>query len=416
MRKKICILLLLLPVWSLVVAQNYLSCETVVEAAVEAVNSKNSALLEPYLADDFSMAGYSGERAKQILKVLLAQLNETVSSYEEAGRQTEGDRLTCRYNFEYARMGSKEVVFVFDAENKLKDLSLIAMQVKTMNTNETKVDAGAEHVIRVPFNLLGRLIAVQVMLDGESRTFLLDTGAPSVILNTRHIAGRDTVWNRSQASIQGFGGGISGMDIRKVGQLDLQGIRLKDQETPCADLSRLEERFGAEIYGLIGYNLIKDYDILFDYEAQQITLIRSGFFDEYVKQELSGKTLTRIPLEMQGHIPVVDVEIGGRTSRFGIDSGAEGNVVNERLFAEIREQIRDISEEEVEGVGGNVQRTLQGVTDAFRIGNKTFGGMPVIGADLSNLNEKYDGLIGYEVLSRQKTLISFNRSELVFIE
>lgn len=206
------------------------------------------------------------------------------------------------------------------------------------------------------------------------------------------------------------------MDIRKVGQLDWQGIRLQDQDTPCVDLFLLEERIRAEIYGLIGYSLIKDYDVLFGYGKQQVTLIRSGFFDEYTKQELSGKTLTRIPLEMQGHIPVVDVEIGGRTSRFGIDSGAEGNVVNERLFAEIREQLRDISGEETMGAGGHIQKTERGITDAFRIGNKTFGGMPVIAADLSNLSGKYDGLIGYEVLSRQKTLISFQRSELIFIE
>jgi hypothetical protein len=41
----------------------------------------------------------------------------------------------------------------------------------------------------------------------------------------------------------------------------------------------------------------------------------------------------------------------------------------------------------------------------------TFGTLPDPGSTV-----KYEGLIGYEILSKQKTLISFARKEIIFFE
>ena len=38
-----------------------------------------------------------------------------------------------------------------------------------------------------------------------------------------------------------------------------------------SDLSHLEN--GTEVYGLIGYDVYRDYDLLFDYKGKTLTLI-----------------------------------------------------------------------------------------------------------------------------------------------
>lgn len=416
--KNLFFLTLLLLTSQFTLAQNIDECRKVVDLTIKSINNQSSEEIKNYLSDDFTIAGQKGEIAKLVLNQLLSQLRDTVKSFKETEQNILEGGIELKYNIDYDQMGLKEATFIFNENNLLDELSIFKMEVKTMN-NKTKVEKNSQDVIEIPFTMAGNLIAINIILNGKNRTFILDSGAPRVILNSKYISKNDT--NKTTiSSSKGVSGNISGMDIEKVEQLNFSGIQLNDQEVITLNLSHLEESLDTEIYGLIGYELIKDYDVIFDYENLKLTLINPDVFEKYKSENLSNNTLHRVSFNLEGHIPVIKAQIGDKTLTYGIDCGAEANLISNDLYLPLKKHIKRIKKSELLGADNKPKKVKKGKVHKTKIGNKIFKNLNTIFSDISHLNEGYklklDGLIGYEVLSEQKTLISFDRNEMIFIE
>ena len=400
-------------------AQNIEECRKIVDLTVEAINKGSSENLNIYLSDEFSIAGQTGAIANMVLQQLFSQLGETVIGLQEIEQNTIDKGLELVYNIEYKKMGLKEAKFVFDEKSLLQELSLFKMEVKTMSKDDTKIEKSSQDVIEIPFVMAGNLIAVRVLLNGEYRTFILDTGSPKVILNSKYIATKDSS-SKTISSSKGVSGSISGMDIRKVKQLDFSGIQMNNQDVLTLDLSHLEESLETDIYGLIGYELIRDYDIIFDYQNLKLTLINPEVFESYKIENLSGNYLQTIPLYIEGHIPVVKVKVGPNNYSYGIDSGAESNLISGSLFESLKKYTKRVKIDQLIGADNLPKEVKKGNIKKTTIGTKRFKNLETVFSDISHLNEGYkmniDGLIGFPVLHKQKTLISYKRSELIFLE
>lgn len=399
-------------------AQELDKCRDIVNVTIESINDHSAEKLQAHLADDFALAGQKGETAKLVLNQLFSQIRESVKSYDEVSQHEKDDGLQLVYKIHYENMGLKEATFTFNESNLLKDLALFDMKVKTM-CSDPEVVASPEDVIEIPFKMAGRLIAVEVLLSGQYRTFILDSGAPQVILNSKYFAEGDTRVN-SISNSKGANGSISGMDIIKVNQLDFAGIKMNNQDVITMDLSHLEESLGTEFYGLIGYGLIKDYDIVFDYEKLNLTLINPAIFESYWKENLSGRALERVPFDLEGHIPIVKAQVGDKILSYGIDSGAESNLLSETLLQPLQKHTKRIKMDELVGADNQPKNVKKGKIKNTTIGNLSFKNLETLFSDISHLNEGYkiqiDGIIGYEILHKQKTLLSYHRSEIIFFE
>lgn len=399
-------------------AQDITECRKVIEQTIQSINNNSADKLIPLLANDFTIAGQQGSVAKLVLNKLLSQMGETVISHEEIDQIRSEGELKLKYSIAYQKMGVKEATFIFNANNLLKDLHLFKMEVKRLE-QESKIERSAHKVIEIPFEMAGKLIAVDVLLNGKKRKFLLDSGAPRVIVNSKYLSIKGTSL-RSISSSTGVSGNINGMDIEEVEQLDFVGIQLNNQKVITLNLSHLEEELEYEIYGLIGYELIKNYDILFDYGNQMLTLVDPEHFEEYLKVELANSQLKIVSFKMERHIPTITAVIGRKELKLGIDSGAESNLINKGLFNTLEEEVANIIIEELVGAGDNPKTVKKGQIKTIKIGDKDFKDSPTLFGDISHLNKSYnvslDGLIGYPILSKQKTFISFKRNELMFID
>lgn len=416
--KKIQLVFLLLVAYQNIVAHNIEQCRAVVQLTIGCINHHSAEELSPHLSSEFTMAGQNGEVAKMVLRQLLSQLGETVLSHKELSENKEGTELRLSYKIEYQTLGEKEATFVFDSNNLLKELHLFKMEVKTMNS-DSKIIKSDYEVVEIPFTMANNLIAVDVLLNGVKRKFILDSGAPRVILNAHYVSKKDSA-SRSISSSQGVNGSISGMDITEVNQLDFGGIQLNNQKVVTIDLSHLEEELGIDCYGLIGYEMIKDYDIIFDYKNQALTLIAPEHFEKYKREKLSTNALKTVPFDLEGHIPVIKVKIGNKVLNLGIDSGAESNLIDDDLFTSLRKDFHSIKKEELIGADNNAKEVQKAKVNKMEIGEYTFKNSPTLFSDISHLNKGYkvqlDGLIGYPILSKHKVLLSFNRTEIIFIE
>lgn len=416
-RKSQILTLFLLLSSQMMVAQASNPCQAVVELTIKCINEHTTEPLQAHLSPDFTMAAQTGQIAQMVLKQLFTQLDDEVVSYTKKSEQVKEQETVLVYTINYQKRGERAATFIFDRDHRLKELILFEMTVKTMS-EKTEIVKNEAPVVEVPFELAGKLIAVTVFLNGKERKFILDSGAPKVILNAKYLPAKaDSV--QALSSSKGVSGPIGGMNIDTVEQLSFAGIQLQQQQVITLDLSHLEAALDYEFHGLIGFELIKDYDLVFDYKNRILTLIDPNYFDTYQQENLAAHQMTITPFELSGHIPVIQAKVGHQDLKLGIDSGAESNLLDESFFHSLKTHLYNIEFETLNGADNLPKEVKKGSVKEMKIGTQVFQNLPTSFSDISHLNEGYhlniDGLIGYPLLSKQKTLISFFREELIFI-
>jgi hypothetical protein len=106
--------------------------------------------------------------------------------------------------------------------------------------------------------------------------------------------------------------------------------------------------------------------------------------------------------------------------QFGIDSGAEGNLISIPSFKTLPKNSYEITDDVVELEGGdkNVTEVTSIKINSCKIGSRKFKKMLFVSADISHLTKGYgldiDGLVGYPFLSKQKISIDFLNKKIYF--
>ena len=397
-------------------SQDMAICQEIVNTAVDAVNNRSADELKKHLAPDFTCAGQTGAVAGRVVELLVIQLDEHISEVSKLSEQREDSTLTLVYDFNYSKkLGHKQATFVFNANNQLKQMELLSVQVKKVNT-KTDFEASAQDIITVPMEIRENLIVVTAKLNGVERKFILDSGAPTLYLNSQYFS-KDTIHSMSDA--QSVNTSISGQDVVRIDAFDFCGIQVQDEDFLMSDLSHLLK--DEEIYGLIGYQVIKDYDWLFDYANKTLTLIKPDKTTDYIS-ELQHTTY-EIPLQMTSetsHIPFVKGKIGTKEVSLGIDCGASVNLLDVTLLDKLKNNLANITTTKLTGASKQEANVQSATVKSLTIGNALFENVSTVFNDMSHLNSrrenKIDGLIGYEIFSHQKVLVSVQNKKLIFIE
>lgn len=350
-----------------------------------------------------------------VLDQLIVQLKEHISHIEKTSETHNGNTLTLTYDFTYdKKLGNRSTTFIFNADNQLKRLDLLSVQVKKIDVKK-EFEKPEESVITIPIEIHDNLIMTTAEINGEKRNFIIDSGAAmGLYLNSKYFSQDST---KSFSSSQGVGGSISGADAITIESFNLHGIQVHNREVVMSNLSHLEN--GKEIYGLIGYAAYKDYDWLFDYENRTLTLINPDSTASYVKQQ--GWKVSEVPLWLaseDSHIPCVKGVIDGKEVTLGFDSGASTNLLRADLLDTFKEQLTEVETTELKGAGQESRESVTGKLKSLEIGDRQFTQTATVFSDIAHLKlaKVMDGLIGYEILSRQKTIISIRNKKLMFIQ
>ena len=384
--------------------------------AIDAVNNRSTDELKKHLSSDFTCAGKSGAIAIKVMELLVNQLNEHISDISEISEQQENGTLTLVYDFNYSKkLGHKNATFVFNANNQLKQLELLSVQVKTLD-KKTDFETPAQEIITVPMEIQDNMIVVTAKLNGIERKFIFDSGAQSLYLNSRYF-GKDTI--NSISGAKSVNSSISGQDIIPIDSFDFYGIKTQNKDFVMSDLSHLLKDEG--IYGLIGYQVVKDYDWLFDYANKTLTLIKPDKTADYINK--MQYTTYEIPIQMTSetsHIPFVKGKIGTEEVSLGIDCGAAANLLDIALFDKLKNNLTDITTTELAGVSTQKTDVQKASVKSLALGKKLFENVSTVFNNMNHLNSRWenkiDGLIGYEILSKQKTIVSLRNKKIIFIQ
>lgn len=397
--------------------QSISQCEEIVLKIYDGINQKKTEDLMRYLSDDFSMAGQKGEIAKMVFSQLISKLNTKVSNIKKIS-ETQTDVLTLVYTSDFSERSSKTSTFIFNKDNQLKELELLAISVMTKKNADVK--QGDQNYFSLPFKKYGKLIAVEAKLNGIIKTFIIDNGSPVLVLNNAHLH-KDTTKKilSNNTDLKGVGGTITGMGLEKIKSFELKDISMSEQNVTTLDLSHLEKELKKEFDGLIGYEVYKDYDLLFDYQNYILTFIKPEYTETYLLEQYDTNNIKRIPIEMGVHIPIVVGYINNNSYAFGIDCGAESNLIDLSLKDSLKKEVRKFKKTTLDGLDKTKNNVLEGKLKSFKIEDILFENKNFVISDISHLNQSYqlklDGLIGYEILSNQPTLLSYKNKFITFI-
>lgn len=264
----------------------------------------------------------------------------------------------------------------------------------------------AEGVMESDFELVGGLIFLDAKLDGQSQSFILDTGAPHLILNSSLIE------KKNGFKINGIGGTKKAKRLNKVNFI-WQGIKLKREISYAIDLNNIAQIKKRDFAGLISYDQVKRKEVLIDYEKRKMFLIsksNKSFFENYDKAD-------KIWFRMVRHIPVIKVKIGNRRYYFGIDTGAEINVIDKRLRKRLPKNmiVNDFLGQIMGGNNKQIQVNKVQVKE-MKIGKSYYKNQPFAFVDLSFLQGEdgiqLDGLLGYPFLKEALFSINYRKNQL----
>ncbi len=173
----------------------------------------------------------------------------------------------------------------------------------------------------VPFEAKNGMIIIEGKADNLNGKFILDTGAPSLVLNTKYFDGITA----SNYELVGFGGAIVS-PLEKMGTQFTWGCINKRYVTNVlVNLEFLEQSTGEVILGLIGFDALKTHELVVDYAEASIKQSankakKGNFWNEDVP------ALT-VPFYLKNHLIMVDVRLGSQNVKLALDSGSKSNLI-----------------------------------------------------------------------------------------
>ena len=255
------------------------------------------------------------------------------------------------------------------------------------------------------FRTLGPFMVVQVEVDGVTGSYILDSGAPGLILN-----GVVTEVVDSARALDRF----VMIGERRAKRLDWGPIKQSDVHAYVLDLSHLEHSLGEPISGLIGYEQLRQLPLTIDYPKRTLTFLR-----KHSEAKAQGIALT---FELLGHLPLVDAEVGGTRAWLGFDTGSGVNLLNADYLLQVGPNSAELPDMQVRGLGATsavIARRSIGLT---RTSNANWMNLPYGFADLTGFREsaydqdagaqQLDGLLGKEWMQQRVVTLDYGRRRL----
>jgi len=267
----------------------------------------------------------------------------------------------------------------------------------------------------VPFSRIGNLIVLKAIADTTEGNFILDTGAPGLVLNITYFRQYPSAETDERSSISGT---VVGAVQTKVNKFAFGGLEFKQVKADMISLGHIEDRKGIKILGLIGLSFFKDLEMIVDYEKGVIHLHRITKKEgpTYRSKLLDSANYNTLKFDVVDNKMILYLKLGERKMKFFLDTGAESNVLDSRLPNKVFESITITGRTKLMGAGNRSVEALYGNLRNIRVGDKEIASLPFVITTLENvcISEVccIDGILGFEFLSLHKVGFNFIKREM----
>lgn len=264
----------------------------------------------------------------------------------------------------------------------------------------------------IPFSRAGNLIVVKARADTMEGNFILDTGAPYLVLNLTYFRDypQKMVDQTEQTSMTGSSPTVARTRVKtfSFGPLNFSAL-----DADLANLGHIENSKDVKILGLLGMELFRQCEMIIDYERNLIFLHKIGRKETatYAHELLKDTSTYRsFPIDITDNRIMVNTVMAGKKLKFIIDCAAETNVLSSKLPEKVFNNVEITGRVMLRGVGNRKVEALTGDLKNMRIGNYDMGTLPMLITNLENTCFSYggciDGILGFDFLEGQR--IGFN--------
>ncbi|WP_184542296.1 aspartyl protease family protein [Mucilaginibacter sp. FT3.2] len=273
--------------------------------------------------------------------------------------------------------------------------------------------SGDFNTLIVPIKRAGNLIIVEAQIDSVAGNFVLDTGAPYLVLNATYFRDMPHIAEQESAGLNGSAPGSFTTEVHNFNILDLHYPRLTADVT---DLSAIENGKNIKILGLLGTRLFNKLAITVDLfrntlyihklnDDGEIPLAEKAFHDPWMVT----------PFKYMNDIIFIKGAANNNTMWFAFDSGAETNLMDYDRVRKLLPGMQVISRTKTTGVGGSSSEVIYARFDTLTIGGRRFIKNRVLLTNLDKMGKAYghsvDGILGYDFFIRGIFTINFVKKE-----
>lgn len=387
-----------------------------VDLLVESVNERDFSKIKAYLADDYQYEGYDGAMAINVLNQVISQY-PAITAYTIL--ETSSNSHNTKIDFTITTKNGIETKSLWlNANRKVlrADIANISVQGHGASKRKERTSASGmpDPMKQMSFKLgeTGQML-VKASVNGKVGTFVIDSGTPThLMLNASYyeLAGEEL--DRTPLGVSGVMEDVSKV---RINDFEWQGITFDGLDAIVTDVGHLGERMSIPDFGgTIGYDLLKEFALDFDYSTETLRLWTDT---QEMRRSYQVDQTQVLPMNMVHHIPVIRLKIGDDEVRLGIDSGAEGNMLQPEWEEKLEGQYVNKRKEELGGADNNYALVSKATIEEVNINGKVlaldflFAGL--FGGD--HEVELLDGLIGLQFLKAQRTILNLRDNELYLL-
>lgn len=265
----------------------------------------------------------------------------------------------------------------------------------------------------MPFRLKERLIIIEAKVDNQKGYFIVDTGIENIVLNSRVKSKENVALDFCDVS------GKQQMGQVKNIKFEFGNWVFKNQMAYVLDISHIEKHLKFPIMGLVGREILSEFEFHFDYQHFKIHLYKldkeGNRKRAYVDQSFPIDT---IPIILKAQLPYIKTKVSKKTFRLGLDSGASVNILLTNSPRRFKQPIITRETKFAQLGSTTSKQQLHFMNMPILVGNCPTLPMPFLiqGSQSSTYQylkeERLDGLLGFYFFSQQKTAFNFRKRQL----
>lgn len=274
---------------------------------------------------------------------------------------------------------------------------------------------------QIPFKLIDRLMVIEGEINNKKGNFILDTGSETLILNKKHLDLYQFNFHK-KGETSGVTGNLESPFEKTIEKMHLNNLDLYDIDSDVIDLSHIEKSKKIKLLGIIGFSILKDFEIFIDLYLNQITLTKiDKFGQKLIKEDYLEEIIDTVQFSLKKHTIVIEATINNEKLLLGLDTGAELNQINSSVNKKVLSSFRPKKRIKLIGASKNEIEVIYGNLHRLKLNNKNyFGPMKTILTNLSNLNKAFgtelDGILGHDFFAQKRVIINYKKQELYFIK
>lgn len=262
--------------------------------------------------------------------------------------------------------------------------------------------------LALPLKRAGNLFLIEAEIDSIRGNFILDLGAPYLVLNSTYFRNYKVDYRHRAGTLNSANNHVRRTEIRN---LKLSALEFNNIQADVTDLGTIENQRGVQILGLLGVRLFAQLILELDLRGQQLVLHRT-------ESTLDNEAPASFDLPMRIHQEVLLVrgKLNGKKMRYSLDTGAELSILDQGLPNSAFGDMEILRRTEVIGADGEAVEMLVALVEGYELNGVELVEMRTLIADLRTMSRAYgtsiDGILGYPFFAQGRMIIDFKNERL----